>query len=57
MNCGERIKENLIIVVIQQLKELQLEPENNIQSSTAFEPMTFRIPVQTLYHSQAPIWP
>ena len=46
MNCRERIKENVIIAVTQQLKELQLEPDNN----SCLEPMTFMIPVQMLYH-------
>ena len=27
MNCGERIKENVIIAVMEQLKELYLEAE------------------------------
>ena len=47
MNCEERIKENMIIAVMQQLKQLQLEPGKKIQALMGCEPTTFAIPVQT----------
>ena len=37
------MKENVIVAVMQQLKELQLEPEKRNQASTGFELMTFAI--------------
>ena len=44
------IKENLIIVIMEQLKELQLERAKIFQASTGFELVTFAISVQMLYH-------